>query len=48
MPAKMTVSYSDTKKAAPVQEHQSGRVEKGLPTIFSASILQKYREDCQA
>ena len=41
------VSYSDTKKSRPVQEHQSGSVEKGLPTNFSTSILRKKQEACQ-
>lgn len=29
------------KKAVPVLQHRSGKVENGLPTNFSISILQK-------
>ena len=35
------------KKTAPVLAHQSGRVEKGLPTNLSTTILRKNKEDCQ-
>lgn len=41
------VSELDTKKSRPVQEHQSGRVENGLPTNFSTAILRDKQEDCQ-
>ena len=47
MAANENVSNSDTKKTAPVLEHQSGRMENGLPTNFSALILQNNQEDCQ-
>lgn len=32
-------------KTAPVLQHRSGKVENGLPTNFSISILQKYLEE---
>lgn len=47
MSSEVNVSYPDTKKAAPVLEHQSGRMEKLVNKTFSFFILQNYQEDCQ-
>ena len=47
MSSEGNVSYPDTKKAASVLEHQSGRMEKLVNKTFSLFTLQKYREDCQ-